>query len=43
MYICWLDAKKYEAIRKTQHLNFSFDQLLPMLIKQISLSQKNMD
>lgn len=43
LYICWLDIKKFDSIKKAQHLNFSFDQLLPMLIKQISLSQKSLD
>jgi hypothetical protein len=38
-----IDAKSFEKIKKTQHLNFSFEQLLPMLIKQISLIQKDVN
>ena len=41
--MCRIDEKKFERIRKTQHLNFGFQNLLGMLIKQVQLCQKSLN
>lgn len=43
VYLCHIDEKGFDKIRKGQHLNFPFPSLIPMLIKQIQLCQKNVD
>ena len=43
VYVCKLDEKSFDKIRKTQHLNFNFQQLIPMLVKQINLCQKQIN
>ena len=42
VYICKLDDKAFEKIRKSQHLNFNFQSLIGMLVKQVNLCQKQM-
>ena len=43
VYICRLDEKMFDKIRKGQHLNFPFSSLIQMLVKQVQLCQKNVN
>ena len=43
VYICKVDEKMFDKIRKSQHLNFPFSSLTQMLIKQVQLCQKNVN
>ena len=40
-YICEIDIKRFERYRKGQSLNFSFNQFLTMLVKQLNLCYKS--
>lgn len=40
VYECKLNDRKFDRIRKSQNLNFGFSNLLPMLIKQLTLCDK---
>jgi hypothetical protein len=43
VFVCRLDDKGFDRIRKIQHLNFPFTSLVPMLIKQVQLCLKNVN
>ena len=40
VYECKLNERKFDRIRKSQNLNFGFSNLLPMLVKQLTLCDK---
>jgi hypothetical protein len=43
VFVCRLDDKGFDRIRKIQNLNFPFTSLVPMLIKQVQLCLKNVN
>jgi hypothetical protein len=43
MYECRITEKKFERLKKIQSLNFSFSNLLVMLIKQLNLTVRHPD
>lgn len=42
-YVSKIDDKKFEKMKKMQQLNFNFQNLLSMLVKQLSLCDKNIN
>lgn len=43
VYICKMDQKKFEKIKKQQGINFPFSNLLSMLVKQLELCDKQLN